>query len=125
MSHKVFVAGVGMIQFNKLGTDEPYDVMGEQTTRQALADSGVNVNDIQQAYSGYVYGDSTCVSDQYYDWTVKNSYLLAQGVGKATRFLQTFIEYPPSQNPASFSVDQICAAVEAKIEERLKNQAKP
>lgn len=60
MSNKVFVAGVGMIQFKKPGTNEPYDVMGEQAIRQALADSGVDFNDIQQAYAGYVYGDSTC-----------------------------------------------------------------
>ena len=38
MSHKVFVAGVGMIQFKKPGTNEPYDVMGEQAIRQALAE---------------------------------------------------------------------------------------
>ncbi len=60
MSHKVFVAGVGMIQFKKPGTNESYDVMGEQAIRQALADSGLDFNDIQQAYAGYVYGDSTC-----------------------------------------------------------------
>ncbi|MNJ81468.1 hypothetical protein D3C77_802900 [compost metagenome] len=56
---------------------------------------------------------------------MKNSYLMAAAVAKAARFLQTFIEYPPSQKPASFSVDQIRAAVDAKIEEKLKNQAKP
>src|SRR4249920_185666 len=60
MSNNVFVAGVGMIQFKKPGTNEPYDVMGEQAIRQALADSGLDFKDIQQAYAGYVYGDSTC-----------------------------------------------------------------
>jgi arylsulfatase len=71
------------------------------------------------------YERADLVSDQYNDWLVKNSYLLAAGVAKAARFLQTFIEYPPSQKPASFSIDQIRAAVDAKIEEKLKNQAKP
>ncbi|MFL8991100.1 arylsulfatase [Pseudomonas sp. QLc11A] len=71
------------------------------------------------------YERADLVSDQYNDWLVKNSYLMAAGVAKAARFLQTFIEYPPSQKPASFSVDQIRAAVDAKIEEKLKNQAKP
>ncbi|MNF61033.1 Beta-ketoadipyl-CoA thiolase [compost metagenome] len=60
MSNKVFVAGVGMIQFKKPGTNEPYDIMGEQAIRLALADCGLDFSDIQQAYAGYVYGDSTC-----------------------------------------------------------------
>ncbi|MNE21358.1 3-oxoadipyl-CoA/3-oxo-5,6-dehydrosuberyl-CoA thiolase [compost metagenome] len=60
MSRKVFVAGVGMIQFKKPGTSEPYDVMGEQAIRNALADAGLDFADVQQAYAGYVYGDSTC-----------------------------------------------------------------
>ncbi|MNC76310.1 hypothetical protein D3C75_1280080 [compost metagenome] len=71
------------------------------------------------------YERADIVSDQYYDWTVKNSYLLAAGVAKAARFLQTFVEYPPSQKPASFSIDQIRAVVDAKIEEKNKAQAKP
>jgi acetyl-CoA acetyltransferase len=60
MSNKVFVAGVGMIQFKKPGTSDTYDVMGGQAISQALADSGLDFSDIQQAYAGYVYGDSTC-----------------------------------------------------------------
>ncbi|MDM0114027.1 lipid-transfer protein [Variovorax sp. J22R133] len=60
MTNKVFVAGVGMIQFKKPGTSEPYDVMGEQAIRAALADAGLDFSDVQQAYAGYVYGDSTC-----------------------------------------------------------------
>ncbi|MGE8064191.1 lipid-transfer protein [Pseudomonas sp. NPDC089569] len=60
MSNKVFVAGVGMIPFKKPGASETYDVMGEQAIRQALADAGLDFTDIQQAYAGYVYGDSTC-----------------------------------------------------------------
>ncbi|MDE1951007.1 MAG: lipid-transfer protein, partial [Burkholderiales bacterium] len=60
MTRKVFVAGVGMIPFKKPGTSEPYDVMGEQAIRLALADAGLGYADVQQAYAGYVYGDSTC-----------------------------------------------------------------
>ncbi|AYC32746.1 lipid-transfer protein [Pseudomonas cavernae] len=60
MSNKVFVAGVGMIPFKKPGTSETYDVMGEQAIRLALADAGLDFSAIQQAYAGYVYGDSTC-----------------------------------------------------------------
>lgn len=60
MSQKAFVAGVGMIPFCKPGTSDPYDVMGEQAVRRALADAGLDYGAIQQAYAGYVYGDSTC-----------------------------------------------------------------
>lgn len=60
MSRKVYVAGVGMIPFKKPGTSDTYDVMGETAVRQALADAGVAYDDVQQAYAGYVYGDSTC-----------------------------------------------------------------
>ena len=60
MSRKVYVAGVGMIPFKKPGASEPYDVMGEIAIRDALADAGLDFKAIQQAYAGYVYGDSTC-----------------------------------------------------------------
>jgi arylsulfatase len=62
------------------------------------------------------------VSDQYYDWTAKNVYLTGLATMKAAKFLETFIEYPPSQKPASFSIDQVRAAVDAKIAEKMKNQ---
>ncbi|MGE8065261.1 lipid-transfer protein [Pseudomonas sp. NPDC089569] len=60
MSNKVFVAGVGMIQFAKPGASESYDLMGEKAVRNALADAGLSYSDVQQAYAGYVFGDSTC-----------------------------------------------------------------
>lgn len=59
LSRKVFVVGVGMIPFTKPGASEPYHVMGEQATRIALKDAGLEYHQVQQAYAGYVYGDST------------------------------------------------------------------
>ena len=53
------VVGVGMIPFATPSRTQPYDVMGEEATRSALADAGVDYRLIQQAYVGYVYGDST------------------------------------------------------------------
>ncbi|MGE8064197.1 arylsulfatase [Pseudomonas sp. NPDC089569] len=64
------------------------------------------------------------VSDQYYDWLTKNAYLAGVAVTKSARFLQTFVDFPPSQKPASFSIDQIRAAVDQKIEEKNNAQAK-
>lgn len=60
MTSSVLVAGVGMIPFVKPGANAPYLVMGAEATRLALADAGVSYDMIQQAYAGYVYGDSTC-----------------------------------------------------------------
>ncbi|MEO8751668.1 MAG: lipid-transfer protein [Casimicrobiaceae bacterium] len=59
MSRKVYVAGVGMIPFAKPGASAPYPVMGATAARAALADAGIAYLDIEQAYAGYVYGDST------------------------------------------------------------------
>lgn len=60
MTRNIYVAGVGMIPFAKPGASAHYDEMGAQAISQALADSGVAFAEVQQAYAGYVYGDSTC-----------------------------------------------------------------
>jgi len=57
--NKIVVAGVGMVPFAKPGASETYDVMGAQATKMALKDSGLNYSAVQQAYVGYVFGDST------------------------------------------------------------------
>jgi sterol carrier protein 2 len=59
MTSKVIVAGVGMIPFAKPGASPSYVEMGAEATRRALADAGLNYGAIEQAYAGYVYGDST------------------------------------------------------------------
>lgn len=59
MVNRVVVAGVGMIPFTTPRNTEPYDVMGEKAVEAALADAGVEYTSVQQAYAGYVYGDST------------------------------------------------------------------
>lgn len=60
MGQKVNVIGVGMVKFQKPGASEEYDVMAGKAIRAALADAGVGFQEIEQAYAGYVYGDSTC-----------------------------------------------------------------
>jgi acetyl-CoA acetyltransferase len=59
MSRKVLVAGVGMIPFTKAGASDDYPVMGANAARAALADARVDYALVEQAYVGYVYGDST------------------------------------------------------------------
>lgn len=60
IARNVVVAGVGMIPFTKPGASESYDIMGGQAISQALADAGVDYALVEQAYAGYVYGDSCC-----------------------------------------------------------------
>ena len=57
---KAYVAGVGMIPFVKPGQSDPFDVMGAKATQLALEDAGIDYQKVQEAYVGYVYGDSTC-----------------------------------------------------------------
>ncbi len=56
----VIVAGVGMIPFAKPGASAPYHEMGTEAVKLALADAALGYETVQQAYVGYVYGDSTC-----------------------------------------------------------------
>jgi sterol carrier protein 2 len=67
MSEKIVVAGVGMIPFRKPGDHPPYYEMGTQATRLALADAGVDYSEVQQAFVGYVYGDSTAGQRALYE----------------------------------------------------------
>ena len=59
MSQQVYVSGVGMIPFAKPGHSANYDQMGAAAAKLALTDAGLTYDDIEQAYVGYVYGDST------------------------------------------------------------------
>lgn len=60
MSRRVNVIGVGMVKFQKPGASDPYDVMAGGAMRAALEDAGVPFETVEQAYAGYVFGDSTC-----------------------------------------------------------------
>lgn len=52
------VAGIGMTAFGKPGKSPNYVALGAEAARLALADAGLDYARIQQAYCGYVYGDS-------------------------------------------------------------------
>ncbi|MGE8189676.1 lipid-transfer protein [Pseudomonas sp. NPDC086278] len=67
MSEKVLVAGVGMIPFSKPSASPTYVQMGAEAVRRALADAGIDYNLVQEAYAGYVYGDSTCGQTALYE----------------------------------------------------------
>ena len=67
MGKRVNVIGVGMTKFAKPGASEEYNVMAAKAAKAALADANVPYADIEQAYVGYVYGDSTCGQRAVYD----------------------------------------------------------
>jgi len=64
---RVNVIGVGMTKFAKPGASEDYHVMASKAAKAALQDAGVKYEDIEQAFTGYVYGDSTCGQRAIYE----------------------------------------------------------
>ncbi len=60
MASRAYVVGVGMTKFEKPGArDWDYPDMARESGTKALADAGIGYDDVQQAYVGYVYGEST------------------------------------------------------------------
>ena len=64
---KALVVGVGMVKFQKPGASDPYPVMASSATRAALEDAGLSYDAVEQAFVGYVYGDSTSGQRALYD----------------------------------------------------------
>ncbi|MEN0067072.1 MAG: lipid-transfer protein, partial [Myxococcota bacterium] len=64
---RVNVIGVGMVPFQKPGKSEEYWQMASKAIRSALDDAGVPFETVQQAYAGYVFGDSTCGQRAVYE----------------------------------------------------------
>ncbi|MEO3785809.1 lipid-transfer protein [Actinocorallia sp. B10E7] len=58
---KVYVVGVGMTKFEKPGRRENWDYpqMARESGTRALEDAGIAYGLVEQAYVGYVYGEST------------------------------------------------------------------
>lgn len=67
MSRDVVVAGVGMVPFTKPGANEPYPEMASKAAHAALTDAGIRYELVEQAYVGYVYGDSTAGQRALYE----------------------------------------------------------
>ncbi len=60
MSNRTFVIGVGMTKFDKPGSKEgDYPDWAKEAGEKALADAGIPYDDVEEAFAGYCYGDST------------------------------------------------------------------
>ncbi|RDI23545.1 acetyl-CoA acetyltransferase [Pseudacidovorax intermedius] len=66
-SRHVHVAGVGMTRFCRPHADWSYAREAAQAARQALRDAGLAYDDLDQAFVGYVYADSTAGQRVLYD----------------------------------------------------------
>ncbi len=63
------------------------------------------------------------ISGSGYDqWRVENAYMVGLAQMKAAAFLQTFVEYPPSQRPAEFSIEGVRRRVDKKIDESFRKR---
>ena len=67
MARRVNVIGVGMVKFQKPGASDEYNVMASNAIKAAIGDSKVDFKDVEQAFAGYVYGDSTCGQRAIYE----------------------------------------------------------
>ena len=69
MGERVYVVGVGMTKFEKPGRREGWDypAMAKESGTKALEDAGVRVENVEQAYVGYVYGESTSGNRAVYE----------------------------------------------------------
>jgi arylsulfatase len=53
------------------------------------------------------YERGMVTSNTYDDWWLDHAYLLVPAQAYVAKFLKTFVEYPPSQKAASFSLEQV------------------
>jgi arylsulfatase len=54
-------------------------------------------------------------SNTYYDWMIDRAYILYAAQFLVAQFLETFKEFPRRMRPASFTVEQILAKMEAGL----------
>ncbi len=68
MSVRTFVVGVGMTKFEKPGSrDWDYPDMAKEAGTKALLDAGIEYSQIQTAFIGYCFGDSTAGQRALYE----------------------------------------------------------
>jgi arylsulfatase A-like enzyme len=59
------------------------------------------------------YERADITSNSYWQWMIERVFLLIYGQALATRFLDTFREFPPRQKAASFTIDQAVESLNA------------
>ncbi|MDF0579252.1 arylsulfatase [Bradyrhizobium yuanmingense] len=67
------------------------------------------------------YERADITSNSYYDWLLSNPAPFLAGPPIVAKFLATFKEFPPSQRPQSFSIDQIVEKMQKSFESIQSN----
>ncbi|OAF16601.1 arylsulfatase [Bradyrhizobium neotropicale] len=67
------------------------------------------------------YERADITSNSYYDWYMSNPAPFLVGPSLVAKFLATFKDYPPSQRPSSFSIDQIVEKMRRNFEATQSN----
>lgn len=62
------------------------------------------------------YERADITSNSYYDWYMSNPAPILFGPPVVAKFLATFKDFPPSQRPSSFSIDQIVEKMQKSFE---------
>ena len=62
------------------------------------------------------YERADITSNTYYDWFMSNAGILYGMLASVGQFLQTFKDYPPSQRPSSFSIDQMVEQMQRSLD---------
>jgi hypothetical protein len=70
---------------------------------------------LQFAHDPFERADIT--SNIYWDWLLENAILALTASALVTQFLETFKEFPPRQEAATFTIDQAMAKLEAALTE--------
>jgi arylsulfatase len=61
------------------------------------------------------YERADITSNTYYDWLLDHAWILIPVQSFVAEMLQTLAEFPPSQTPASFSLDQVMTKLQAGV----------
>jgi arylsulfatase A-like enzyme len=61
------------------------------------------------------YERADVTSNTYWDWYLDHVYLLVPMQAYVGQFLATFKEFPPSQKPASFTIDQVMESLKTPV----------
>ena len=72
---------------------------------------GYKAPNIDRSEFYYFNDDGELVAKRFGDWKV----VIMKATVNADAFLETFVAYPPSQPPASFTIDQIRKSIDERI----------
>ena len=61
------------------------------------------------------YERADITSNTYYDWMLERAWLLVPAQSFVAEMVQSLVEFPPSQKPASFTLEQVLTKLEAGI----------